>query len=746
MKKRWRTGIITGICLLLAGCGAGNENTELSRQKTQPEKVVTGAAAEGIGLGEDTGWAPEGTGFGENDEQSPEDTGLGENAGQEPEEPFPVISYASAYRQFLETYIEENEYAHRARAMLAFIDDDNMPELLLIEDNSHASGVKVYTYYQEAVTELGEFGSMGSMQYAERDGMILSSFTGMGENYAGFFRVEDGAAKPVCELRDCQWSDGSHLSYEIDGVSVTKEACHAKWEELYDTDKYIVIGYEDAFAVQEMEPGDLITKAVNALLLNRESPRLIEMAAEQSEVLEGYGKFLTEYESKQKGSNSSNNGGGNRDSSNSGGGNREEVPGFALIYLDGDDVPELLVIEGWAHASGVSVYTYEEGAVVSVGVYGQYGAMGYREKEGIIFDDYDTGCSSIYSSVYQIDGSKETLLQSYSERYGLPEGAEELQYTYTVDGKEASAEQYGKVCEKWSETDYRVIDYGMCRTLTDGDIQSALAEELENLILTQEEVLKQNVLILEGAQDGSILLLDYDDYDRDGKCEVFMLCGDRSDEYGEDIYRGRLYFAGADCCTLLRRQDYRMIDGKMKLGPDRKYLFFHTDFCFTANISELWTVEDGKPVESEFSQLGQIVYRGGNEFEIWMDEYDNFYETDVKMWTGHTYKPYFYYYDYNSDRIKAYDGEIISGDKFAELSGTNLIEEIEAEGYTVETIIRWENDIIAINYRIDEEEEFGVITYENVIWDNRVKDFWQKDMRGVTSWQNAGEGGSFWLE
>lgn len=48
-------------------------------------------------------------------------------------------------------------------------------------------------------------------------------------------------------------------------------------------------------------------------------------------------------------------------------------------------------------------------------------------------------------------------------------------------------------------------------------------------------------------------------------------------------------------------------------------------------------------------------------------------------------KPYFYHHDSDRDQIEEYRGEIISGEAYGELSGTNLIEEIEAEGYTVGT-------------------------------------------------------------
>ena len=728
MKKRRMLGIIISICLLFSGCGVDNENTDTSPQELQQEEAVTESSLEDSESAKDAEQTAEEAGNRNETEQAAEDAEKEESAE---ETAWAGRSYMKAYRQFLESYVEENEYAQWARVTLALIDDDNVPELLLIEDNSHAAGVKVYTYSQKSVIEIGEFGATGSMQYVERGGMILSGFTGMGECDSDFYQLEDGEEKLVCSLMSYEQPDGLYELYEIDGVSVTEEAHDKKWEELYDADKYVAIGYDDAFAIGETEISDLLDEALNALLLQKGSPRLAEMVAEQSEVLEGYEAFLAEYVPQRETSNI------------------KEVSAFSLIYLDGDDVPELVVMEGSAHAGGGYVYIFEGGEVIPVGEYGQYGTLHYREKEGIIFDDHDA-FGDIHSAAYQIEESKETLLQSWSEMYEYTVEKEELHCTYMVDGKEVSEEQYQEVCDKWNKIEDKTIQYDDCRTLTGGDIQNALTEELENLILTQEEVLKQNVLIAAGAHESDILLLDYDDYDKDGKYEVFMICGDSFEEFGAVQYDGVLYFAGADICTLVQDNPYTyaMIDGKMKFGS-RNYLFFYTAYSITSYNSEIWTVRDGKPVEGEFSHSGQVIYRGENwknEFEIWVDSYDHEHDVydDYSLWRGHTYKPYFFHYNYKNDRIEAYGGEIISGEAFEELSGTNLIEEIEAEGYIVGDIIHWGNDIVTINYEFT-ANEYGTIRYENVIWDNNIKDFWQKDARGVTSWKNAGKGGSFWL-
>lgn len=465
---------------------------------------------------------------------------------------------------------------------------------------------------------------------------------------------------------------------------------------------------------------------------------------EQAEALEGYAAFLQKYEPQQQG-----------------GGGEQELR-FALLFLDGDEVPELIVMEGWAHAQGASVYLFQEGEVISIGEYGQYGALCYREKDGLLFDDYDTQ-GNVHSWVYQIEGKQAVLLQSYDYCQAIAgEGEETPQDTYYVDGKEVTEEQYQKVSDGWSADGYQMIEYDHCRALTKTDIRKALQEELEERIQMREDVLKQNVLLAAGAQESDILLFEYDDYDGDGKYEAFMICGNTFEgSYGISYKNETLWFAGADGCTLQLsdpyNSPYRMIDGKMDFGL-RKYLFFYLDTNLTANISVLWTVRDGKPIEeSNLFQSGQVVYRDEDpreDFEIWVDAYDIFCERDHfgkddHMWIGHSYKPYFYHYDAVEDRIEAYGGEEISKEEFAKLSGTDLIEEIEAEGYTVGEIIHWENDIVTINYHEvelrGEDESEEIYIYDNVIWDNRVKDYWRKDERGFKTWKGAGEGGSYRL-
>ncbi len=417
----------------------------------------------------------------------------------------------------------------------------------------------------------------------------------------------------------------------------------------------------------------------------------------------------------------------------------KEAAGFALIYLDEDEIPELAVIEGWAHSSGVNIYTCEQGEAVFVGKYGQYGAMGYRQKEGIVFDDYDQG-GNLYSRVYQIDKSSAELLSSYS-LYNQFTETEEPEVIYEVDGQEVSQQQYQEASERWSSADMRVIDYGMCMPVTEADIRQSLEEQLETLNLTQKKALQQRVLAASGFTEDAVLMMDYDDYDGDGKCEAFMFCG----KYIENLYVGELWFAGEKQCTLLRDETYRMVDGKMTLGRNQKYLYLYSDRVFTANISDLWTVIDGEPVEHELSGRGQIVYRGGDSFDIWADGYNHFYEPETDLWTGHTYRPYFYHYNRSTEKLEQYEKKPLSDKELAELCGFDLATQIQAEGYEITEIVQWGGRIVTVDYTIplDENDPIPQIVYENIIWDCDEKDYWRREERGVTSWRNAGVGGSF---
>ena len=163
--------------------------------------------------------------------------------------------YAQAYLEFLTEYAQNSKdgKGQGARFSLVFVDDNDIPELLLMEDDCHAKGVKVFTYYQDQVVELGAFGSFGLMQYVERAGLIFSHYMGHGESDNDFFEIKEGQAVLICNMHSTPHrKNGIDASlYEIDGVAVNEKTYRARWKALYEDQDYVLIGYKDGTPVEE---------------------------------------------------------------------------------------------------------------------------------------------------------------------------------------------------------------------------------------------------------------------------------------------------------------------------------------------------------------------------------------------------------------------------------------------------------------------------------------------------------------
>ena len=170
--------------------------------------------------------------------------------------------YAQAYLEFLTEYAQNSKdgKGQGARFSLAFVDNNDIPELLLMEDDCHAEGVKVFTYYQDQVVELGAFGSFGLMQYVERAGLIFSHYMGHGESDNDFFEIKEGQAVLICNMHSTPYRrNGIDTSlYEIDGVAVNEKTYRARWKALYEDQDYVLIGYKDGTPVEEAAESELL--------------------------------------------------------------------------------------------------------------------------------------------------------------------------------------------------------------------------------------------------------------------------------------------------------------------------------------------------------------------------------------------------------------------------------------------------------------------------------------------------------
>lgn len=124
--------------------------------------------------------------------------------------------------------------------------------------------------------------------------------------------------------------------------------------------------------------------------------------------------------------------------------------GFRLVYIDGDEIPELLVFTDYIHASGVGVYTYHDGGIVDLGEFGSFGGMSYAEKKGLIHGGFYNSGEGI-SYYYKLEkGALELICQlHYAEHVPL----------YEIDGVSVSEEAFGAKGKEMNRDEYIVMEY-----------------------------------------------------------------------------------------------------------------------------------------------------------------------------------------------------------------------------------------------------------------------------------------------
>jgi len=250
---------------------------------------------------------------------------------------------------------------------------------------------------------------------------------------------------------------------------------------------------------------------------------------------------------------------------------------------------------------------------------------------------------------------------------------------------------------------------------TEPEAESTEPEKEQLKTADAEKQLKELFLSQSGIDEEDILTFVADDYDRNGSYEAFTLVGAVS-EY-DDAKEGEIWFVDENQCLMVIPQKvYWSADGKLDFER-RAYAFFN-EYYATGALSHVWTVKEGKPVEDEISCKGEVSQKvENNDFQITDSTYDMMRDSDGNM-LGHTWKPYYFYYDEEGDCIHEYAGTEITANEAAELAGKDLVGEAVPQGAVPDSIIKRENGIIHINYHT--EDEFGA-TFNHVSWNIKEK-------------------------
>ena len=232
----------------------------------------------------------------------------------------------------------------------------------------------------------------------------------------------------------------------------------------------------------------------------------------------------------------------------------------------------------------------------------------------------------------------------------------------------------------------------------------------------ERDELLEKVLKKSGASEDEVQVFEYDDFDRDGAYEAFVLIGEQMEDYGDGpVVEGKLWFVSADKCEMLREtagMGYRNAARTMEIGGTTYVMF--DEIYVTEAVTKVWYVSDGAKV-APFSNCGNVVEPTEKDrFCIMDSSYDAFVDQDMGVPTGHTWKYYYFFYNSEKDEVNEYAGTTIDADTVTYLCGRDLLAEIMSDSDIIESIFCRGNGYIVINYRYDDA---GTTTYEHYIYD-----------------------------
>ena len=158
---------------------------------------------------------------------------------KEPAESDKSEEYKGIYKDFLTNRLNEETSAQQTTLgepdkgfTLAYMDDDDIPELIFSYGTYHAAGVDIFKVENGELIKIrrngeesegsgGSFGSNGCIAYAERKGYISSGYSGMGVTNEAIYTVEGAIVKEVSSFSE-DWNDESNKKYDVNGKAVSE--------------------------------------------------------------------------------------------------------------------------------------------------------------------------------------------------------------------------------------------------------------------------------------------------------------------------------------------------------------------------------------------------------------------------------------------------------------------------------------------------------------------------------------------
>ena len=167
-----------------------------------------------------------------------------------------IIVKPGKWRAAYANFLKKNKTTNTSdnRFLLAYIDNNEVPELVLIRGYYHYVSPEVYTCVNGVVRKIGGFGSAAVMSYAPRTGRIWGNYMGMGGILDTFYTIKDKKKSLVVEFEryDEYWGDTIISSTfkknkrSIDAATYNRQLTSSK-----KAFKYRLVGYDNGFVIND---------------------------------------------------------------------------------------------------------------------------------------------------------------------------------------------------------------------------------------------------------------------------------------------------------------------------------------------------------------------------------------------------------------------------------------------------------------------------------------------------------------
>lgn len=421
-----------------------------------------------------------------------------------------------------------------------------------------------------------------------------------------------------------------------------------------------------------------------------------------------------------------------------GDGDLSETVGYVLDDISGDGIPELIigcdedysslgaqsyiysvfslqndkplrVFDGWARSSyrwmGDDHFYYCGSGGASITLFGK----NHLSKDGteIIWDDF-----------YFSDEKENGEIGLYHNTTGIFDAKESEELSIPDSEFYALMDTYEKACKLLSW------------------IPIGKKERTSSPLVSKEEMTEK--LIDKISSDAKVSREDVryplvDDLNADGKYEGFMLIGGETDpDFGSA--EGEIWFVDEHESVKIHDNFSFIVydDGnifKIIEAADKIFVAF-SDMYVTASVTNLYYMDGDTCRESAVSRIGGAgIDQNTGDLVITLSAYDCFCDfaagSDTPEWTGHSWKPYYYYYSRNTGDFEEYGAREISAAEYRKITGLDISTFLESNGYSCGSIIQRDNGIINVNYSktTDNDDGSRSIQYKNATYDTRTSDY-----------------------